>query len=117
MRMIYTHHPHASIALKEAGAIFVAIAIIVVVALFVLLFLNSDRGSGDSEFKNKNYWQDGADNYWEPSSPLALGNHALPIFHIIRTYRACPAVHRRADGVGLYGDACPLRNSNPGHIL
>ena len=87
MRMIYTHHPHASIALKEAWAIFVAIAIIVVVALFVLLFLNSDRGSGDSEFKNKNYWQDGADNYWEPSSPLALGNHALPIFHIIRTYR------------------------------
>ena len=54
---------------KEAGAVFVAIAIIVVVALFVLLFLNSDRGSGDSEFKNKNYWQDGADNYWEPSSP------------------------------------------------
>ena len=95
MRMIYTHHPNASIALKEAWAIFVAIAIIVVVALFVLLFLNSDRGSGDSEFKNKNYWQDGADNYWEPSSPLALGNHALPIFHIIRTYRtealACTA--------------------------
>ena len=32
--------------------------------------------------------------------------HALPIFHITSTYRACPAVHRRADGVGLYCDAC-----------
>ena len=106
MRMIYTHHPHASIALKEAGAVFVAIAIIAVVALFVLLFLNSDRGSGDSEFKNKNYWQDGADNYWEPSSPLALGNHALPIFHITSTYRPCPAVHLCADGCGQYCDAC-----------
>ena len=106
MRMIYTHHPNASIALKEAGAVFVAIAIIVVVALFVLLFLNSDKGSGDSEFKNKNYWQDGADNYWEPSSSLALGHHALPIFHITSTCRACPAVQRRAGGVGQYCDAC-----------
>jgi hypothetical protein len=32
--------------------------------------------------------------------------HALPIFHITGTYRACPAVHRHTDGVGLYGDAC-----------
>jgi len=29
--------------------------------------------------------------------------HALPIFHITSTYRACPAVHRGADGAGLYG--------------
>jgi len=31
--------------------------------------------------------------------------HALPIDAITSTYRACSAVHRRADGVGLYGDA------------
>ena len=34
--------------------------------------------------------------------------HALPIFHITSTYRACPAVHRRADGFGLYGGLTAL---------
>ena len=37
--------------------------------------------------------------------------HALPIFHITSPYRACPAVYRRADGVGLYGDAGPRLTS------
>ena len=31
--------------------------------------------------------------------------HALPNFHITSTRRACPAVHRHTDGIGLYGDA------------
>ncbi len=31
--------------------------------------------------------------------------HALPFDPIASTYRACPAVHRRADGVGMFGDA------------
>jgi hypothetical protein len=35
--------------------------------------------------------------------------HALPIFHITSTYRACPAVHRGADGIGVYCDACAAR--------
>jgi len=34
--------------------------------------------------------------------------HALPIFHVTSTHRARPAVHRGADGVGLYCDACCL---------
>ena len=42
--------------------------------------------------------------------------HALPIFHITSTYRACPAVHRRADGFGLYGYASRSRTDVIGCI-
>jgi len=37
--------------------------------------------------------------------------HALPDFHITSTHRACPAVHRGADGAGLYRDACCIEKS------
>jgi len=37
---------------------------------------------------------------------ITLHKHALPVFHITSTYRACPAVRRRADGVGIHYDAC-----------
>ena len=45
------------------------------------------------------------------SEPLQV-THALPIFHITSTSRACPAVHRRADGVGMYGDASAHTSSH-----
>ena len=37
---------------------------------------------------------------------ITLHKHALPFDSITSTYRACPAVRRRADGVGMHYDAC-----------
>ena len=37
--------------------------------------------------------------------------HALPLDPIASTDRACPAVRRHTDGVGLYGDACCIEKS------
>ena len=60
-----------------------------------------DEDYYEGMFESHNVWR-----YFTHLGNRVDYRHALPIDPIPSTYRACPAVHRRADGVGQYCDAC-----------